>query len=203
MIVGLDLDNTIVCYDDAYEKLAEQFGVPGEVARNKQAVKHFFVSTGLESKWTEFQGELYGAGMQYAKPFPGCTEFLSEANGLALEVYIISHRSKVPYAGPRYDLHSSAREWLSSFSAFTTILDSSVFFAESKSEKVELIRTLNCQIFLDDLPEILMFPSFPSSCLRVLFNPDPINSEEKNTSLKHIKTWSQFSEIVREQIGVL
>jgi len=72
MRIGLDLDNTIVCYCQAIALLAEEmFELPGEVPRSKLGLRDHLRAAGREPEWTAFQGELYGPGMRYAQPFEG------------------------------------------------------------------------------------------------------------------------------------
>ena len=49
---------------------------------------------------------------------------------------------------------------------------SRVFFELTKEEKVARAAGLRCEIFIDDLPEILTMPGFPDGMLRILFDPE-------------------------------
>jgi hypothetical protein len=49
-----------------------------------------------------------------------------------------------------------------------------VNFLETRQAKVATIAQLGCEVFVDDLPEVLNAPSFPSSTKGILFGtPDP------------------------------
>src|SRR5881392_3621645 len=72
MLVGLDFDNTIVCYDRLFHRLATERGLlPHGVAENKGAVRDYLRSIGREDDWTEMQGVGYGPRISDAEPFPG------------------------------------------------------------------------------------------------------------------------------------
>ena len=78
MIIGLDLDNTIVCYDAAIEHLASDMeSLPPDAPKTKLGVRDYLRAEGREPEWTEFQGKLYGPGMAHAAPFPACLLYTS------------------------------------------------------------------------------------------------------------------------------
>src|SRR5262245_39826935 len=113
MIVGIDLDNTIVCYDQHFHSEAVARGLISEhVSSCKDAIRDHLRNNGRESLWTELQGYVYGLGMRTAQPFPGIIEFLGKCHVHGIKTHIISHRTRVPYSGESYDLHVAASEWL-------------------------------------------------------------------------------------------
>lgn len=113
MLIGLDFDNTIVCYDAAIAVLAEKvLDLPVEVPRTKLGLRDHLRATGRELEWTAFQGELYGPGMRHAQPFDGAIETMLELVDAGYELVIVSHRSRKPYAGEPHDLHAAARAWV-------------------------------------------------------------------------------------------
>jgi phosphoglycolate phosphatase-like HAD superfamily hydrolase len=113
MRIGLDFDNTIVCYDQAVKRAADQVvNLPAELERTKKKVRDYLRLNSREPEWTAFQGELYGPGMQYARPYEGAIETMHQLIADGHELVIISHRSRHPYAGPRHDLHAAARTWV-------------------------------------------------------------------------------------------
>ena len=175
MKLGLDFDNTIVCYDTAIAVLAEElFNLPDEVPRTKLGLRDHLRAAGREPEWTAFQGELYGPGMRHAQPFEGAVETMIQLVAAGHELVIVSHRSLRPYAGEPHDLHAAARAWvaerLQSKGLFAE--DSgSMNFLETRQEKVARIAELGCQAFLDDLPEVLEDPGFPAKAAGILFDP--------------------------------
>lgn len=174
MIIGLDFDNTIVCYDQAIARLADELlNLPKAVPRTKLSVRDHLRGDGREGEWTAFQGALYGPGMQHAQPFSGCLDTL---RGLATEGHafrIVSHRSARPYAGEPYDLHYYANQWIAAnLESFNLIDNKDIFFLESQSDKLKQIKRLNCDLFVDDLIEVLTSKEFPKITIGVLFDPD-------------------------------
>src|SRR5438128_841863 len=100
MRIGIDLDNTIVCYAGLIHAAAVEQGlVPAGLPATKSAVRDHLREAGREPLWTALQGYIYGPGMERASAFPGAIEFIRAAGAQSAEIMIISHRSRVPYLG--------------------------------------------------------------------------------------------------------
>jgi hypothetical protein len=208
MRIGLDFDNTIVCYDQAIAQLAEElFKLPENVPRTKLGLRDYLRSAGREPDWTAFQGALYGPGMQLAEPYEGCLEALSKLSA-QFDLFIVSHRSKSPYAGPNYDLHQSAVTWIHQNLTYQRDSDNRQYplapvlntsFHEEKYLKIQQICDLNLDIFLDDLPSILLHPSFPVSTKPILFDPNRLHTD-LHSMLCHVQSWHHFLEVVMSYV---
>lgn len=200
MRIGLDFDNTIVCYDQAITMLAEElFRLPEEVPRSKLGLRDYLRSEGRESEWTAFQGELYGPGMEYAQPFAGAIDTMQQLSTDGHVLTIVSHRSKWPYAGHRHDLHHAAQRWIATRLQPTGIFatnNKSVHFMESRRDKIAKIAETDCTVFLDDLPEVLEDPGFPSSTIGILFSPN--NASTPVAGQLTISNWEQLISKVAE-----
>jgi hypothetical protein len=176
MRVGLDFDNTIVRYDTLFHKVAVEGGwVPSEIPVSKLAVRDYLRRIGKEDVWIEMQGYVYGPRMGDADISPGAEEFLRWARQCGHSVCIVSHKTRHPFAGPRYDLHEAARAWVEARLADADgplVEPSAVYFELTKDEKLARIGAAGCKIFVDDLPEILLAPGFPSGTEPMLFDPE-------------------------------
>lgn len=163
MRLGLDFDNTIACYDTAfYEVALEQGLVPAGKSLTKSEVKAHLVEAGEGKTWTRLQGLVYGPEIGRAHPFPGVRRFVESATGLGWDVYVVSHKTPVPVLGEPWDLHAAARNWLSEQGFFELGLSHDrLFFEPTRLAKIERLAGLNCEIFVDDLPEVFLEPSFP------------------------------------------
>ncbi len=191
MTIGLDLDNTIVCYDRCFHVLAtERHGLPDTVRAEKNAVRQFFRESGREAEWTALQGIAYGQGMTKAQPFAGALDFVREAVARGHVVKIISHRTRHPIVGDATDLHASALEWLKreSFVEPGALADTDVFFETSKQAKLQRITEQGCDVFLDDLPELLMADSFPGDVEGWLFAPGQTTAQYERV----VTSWAEF-----------
>jgi hypothetical protein len=179
MIIGIDFDNTIVSYKEVFHRIAkEKRIIPNALPINKTAVRDYLRSVGQEDKWTLMQGEVYGLHMNKAQPYTKVLEFMIKAKKLGHQLFIISHKTKYPFKGPLYDLHSSAKSWISSnliFQKAPLFHSKQIFYELTKEKKVQRIQSLGCDFFIDDLPEILLMPDFPDRTHKILFDPDFIH----------------------------
>ena len=198
-IIGVDFDNTIVCYDAVFYRAALARGViPTDVPKTKIAVRDHLRNAGKESMWTEIQGEVYGARMTEADSFPGVEAFFRACLEAGATVYIVSHKSLNPHVGVMYNLHAAAREWLEarSFHARVGLPRENVFFELTREHKIERIAGLRCNLFIDDLPEVLNEPGFPGATERLLFDPLEQHTGE---GLRRVRTWSEAVSFVNGQ----
>ncbi len=172
MFIGIDFDNTIVCYDGIFHSVALNEGfIPSHVRKEKLAVFQYLISDGKEDVWTELQGLVYGKKMGDAKPFKGAREFILACKERGVPVAIVSHKSQFPHMGPKYNLHQAARSWLHEHRFYDDVIDEEfVFFEETLEKKLARIAKLSCSHFIDDLPKVLTAPSFPSEIERILFS---------------------------------
>jgi len=173
LIIGIDFDNTIVSYNEVcYELALEQGLIPKELAHTKNAVRDYLRQQGKEQRWTEFQGHLYGPGIVKALPFPGVLQFITECKRRKIKVYVISHKTKYPFLGPKHDLHDYAHRWLEKQGFSSNSDDQQTIFLElTQEEKINRIKNLGCSHFIDDLPEIFEHRLFPGDVGKILFNP--------------------------------
>ena len=198
MRIGLDFDNTIVCYDRAIALLAEELlELPVGVPRSKLGLRDHLRAAGREPEWTAFQGELYGPGMRHAKPFEGAIATMHVLMAEGHELVIVSHRSGRPYAGPPHDLHAAARAWvanhLQSAGLFGAAGDEArVHFLETCNQKLEMIGQLGCDVFLDDLPEVLSASEFPEATQAILFDPVGAVTVKDHNNTSVITAWAQL-----------
>lgn len=179
MLIGVDFDNTIVCYDGLFRRVAVGRGlVPADIPPSKNAVRDHLRRAGQEDLWTELQGVVYGPEMPSARPYPGVLEFFVRCRQLEIPVRIISHRTRRPYRGVPYDLHRSAREWLAAYGfhdpAGPGLREADVCLELTKQDKLARIAEMGCTHFIDDLPEFLSEPEFPPEVASFLFDPNDL-----------------------------
>ena len=197
MRIGIDFDNTIVSYDALFHKVAiEKELVPSDLPKTKLAVRDYLVKNDSEPVWTELQGFVYGTKMGDAKAYPFAFEFMKFARDKGISLAIISHKTKHPFLGPKYDLHKAARGWVANklMDGATNLIEpDDVFFEATKKEKIARIAHIGCDYFIDDLPEILSMPGFPKNLKRILFDPEGIHITNqiytKLASWQEVKTF--------------
>jgi len=194
MRIGIDFDNTLVCYDRLFHRAALEAGlIPAHVAQSKNAVRDCLRKAGREAAWTELQGLVYGPRMAEAEAFPGALAFLHQARAHGCELFIVSHKTRTPIIGPEYDLHAAARAWIQA-NVGSLVPPHRAYFELTKEQKLARIAACGCMIFVDDLPEILLAPGFPGHVGRWLFDPD--NSFARVSGVKRFAAWSDLPEVL-------
>ena len=199
MLIGIDFDNTIVCYDQVFHQVAVEQGlIPPEVPVSKGEVRDYLRQCDRENDWIELQGYVYGARMQDATPFPGVLDCIARFVKHGIMVCIISHKTRYPYMGPKYDLHQAAQQWLEQQGFFDPaqigLSSEQVFFELTKQEKLERIAKVGCTHFIDDLPEFLAEPGFPAGVERILF--DPNKNHPTGHCFHRVTSWMEVEEII-------
>lgn len=197
MRLGIDFDNTLVCYDRVFHRLAATRGdIPPDTPVDKTAVRDAIRATRGNDRWTELQGEVYGARMEEAALYPGVAAFLAAARDRGVAVWIVSHKTERPARGYPYDLHAAARTFLD-LTGITTgpqpLVDPQhVFLEPTREQKAGTIGRLRCTHFIDDLPEFLEEPFFPSGIARILF--DPAGQHEPTPDYAAFGSWTALRE---------
>jgi len=93
-VIGIDLDNTLVCYDELFYSAARQQGlIKLRIPKSKETIRDTvrLLSQG-EEKWTRLQAVVYGAQMGEAAAFEGSEDFLRHCSVRGSKTVIISHR---------------------------------------------------------------------------------------------------------------
>ena len=199
MHIGIDFDNTIVCYDELFHRVCLEKGlITPDVPVNKSDVRNYLRRIGRENDWTEMQGYVYGARMSEASAYPGVLEFLTACRRRAVTVSVISHKTRHPFLGPQYDLHESAQNWLKQQGIFDEggigLPRKNVFFELTKEAKLDRIRAGGVSHFIDDLPEFLAAPGFPGNVRRILFDPNELYAEEKQFT--RATSWPEIQKLL-------
>lgn len=201
--IGVDFDNTIVNYDNLFRDIAlEKKLLPESLPATKSNIRDYLRSIDREDDWTRLQGYVYGTRMPEADMFPGVLDFLQQSREWEIEVFIISHRTKEPYLGPRCNLHKSAIDWIEINGFYdpgrTGLRPEQIFFESSRRDKLRRIAKTMCSIFLDDLPECLAEPEFPANVERVLFDPEHAHTSEKR--FLWVSSWKEFTKLVGKRL---
>lgn len=192
MKIGIDFDNTIANYDGVFYQAALERGlIPESLETSKKSVRDYLRSANQEDEWTKLQGYIYGDRMDLAKPYPGVDSFFNHCRLQEIETVIVSHKTKHPYLGFKYDLHAAAKGWLET-QPFAPDL---AFFELTLEEKIKRIETLNCDYFIDDLPELLAEKTFPPHVKKLLF--DPSNHHSEIPGIIRVTSWDEVIEVIQ------
>jgi len=199
LLIGLDLDNTLISYGDLFYDIAVEKGWISEACgRDKLSVRTSLLEQNRNDLWTELQGLVYGPCLDRAAPFPGVSAFLSRCKECGVPAWIISHKTHYSAAGPRYDLHASASRWLRSSGliagAAGGVSKQRIVFCETRSAKLGTIGRIGFTHFIDDLPEVFLEPDFPAGVEKILFDPE--NSSGPSSSFRLAASWSEVENMI-------
>ncbi len=200
MRIGIDFDNTIAGYDEVFADLARRAGLVNDSFRGgKQAVRDTLRGReGGELAWQSLQGRTYGAGMAAAKLIDGVDAFLRRCRRSGESVFIISHKTAYGHGDPeRINLRQASLAWMASQGFFAEfgygLRREDIFFEATREEKLARIAALRCDVFIDDLHEVLSAPTFPAGVRRILFAQTKNGNDLK---LVHCRTWAEVHEAV-------
>lgn len=199
--IGVDLDNTLCDYSQVFGPIAVELGLAPSSLINgsKRAVKdHLMRGAGGEEAWMRVQGQVYGRFLPRARPYAGAFEALKRFIGAGAEVKIVSHKTRRGHFDEHgVDLWDAARAWLTTNGLLELGLSlGDVHFLETRDEKVARIAALACDLFIDDLPEVLKHPAFPSQITPIWFHgPGPAPADEDG--LIGYESWDAVERAVR------
>jgi len=196
LIIGIDLDNTIIDYRNTFWFTAVSTGIFSESEAHSFSIKHGSVpdknqikhrlkcEEKNDFKWELLQGQVYGRYIQNAAIYPGAANFILHCKRRGIKVYIISHKTEF---GHHETTQTSLRKEALNFLKQNDLLsrdygiqEKDIFFFDTRHEKVEKVAELNCRYFIDDLPEVFREENFPEKTTKILFD---IQSE-------HVMKWT-------------
>ena len=190
--IGIDFDNTIICYDKVFAAAAHQSRVgAGRMDGVENRVREYLRSQpGGELAWQGLQGWVYGKGI-------GSAEILSRRAGLsrrmpAGRIGCLHRQSQDPSSVIRIrtapTCGSRPRDWLRAaglIGSGNSALDiDDVYFEDTQAAKVERLASLNLDVFIDDLADVFEQPHFPRDVRSILFDssgmrvPAPTNRSQ-------------------------
>ena len=197
MIIGFDFDNTLIDYTNSFKKLVKKKKlVPEKFNKNKITIRNYLRKKNLENKWTILQGEIYGNAIMDAEIYDGVKNTFRYILQNNIKIKIVSHKTQYPYMGRKVDLRLSALKWIEknilNQISNTNFSKSDIFFENTIKDKIKKIQELSCDIYVDDLPEILNL--LPNKIQKILFSP--ISNDYKNYNYKVMQSWTEFKKII-------
>jgi hypothetical protein len=205
--IGIDFDNTIVCYDKVFVRTAMAEGlIPHDFRGGKLGVREFTRRLqGGEEKWQRLQGKVYGGQMDGVSLFEGVSRFLARCRQRAdTTVFIVSHKTEFGhFDASGINLREIAYAWMAEHGFFDEdgldLAEDAIYFESTRDEKIQRIARLDCTHFVDDLEEVLAHPRFPARVRRILFrNGGP---ETPAVNYQVCADWHEIEEAVFEKVG--
>ena len=203
MKIGIDLDNTIISYDDAFRHVAQKSGlIDKNFQGNKNEIKQLIrMQNQGEAIWQKLQGQVYGKYIHKANLFPGFKRFLRRCNQQKITVSVISHKTEYGhYDEEKISLRESALSFLKNQGIIIgnqgTALNK-IIFTKTREEKIEKIRSNNFDWFIDDLIEVIGDSKLNDLPNRILFSE--FNMEENSESVT-CSSWNQIENQILEPL---
>src|SRR4051812_39907432 len=115
MKIGIDLDNTLICYDQAFQRVGREEGLlPPSFDGDKAAVKRALLKERPDGLlWETLQGLVYGRRIDAAVLFDGVSRFLETCRARGDSVAIVSHKTALAHHDAlRTDLRAAAMGWM-------------------------------------------------------------------------------------------
>ncbi len=201
--IGLDFDNTIVGYDELFATLALEQGMLTRVPEGgKPAIRENLRSKGEqgELEWQRLQSLAYGARIGEAKLIEGVAPFILSCRRRNCELFIVSHKTRYAGMDPGgVNLRRAALDWMSARNFFDEaglgFKRADIYFAGTRFEKIERIRLLRCDLFIDDLIEVFTNPAFPTDVEAVLFSPGPGFDRKASSGVKRVAAFVSWKDI--------
>jgi hypothetical protein len=199
--IGVDFDNTIVCYDLLFYKKAIELGLVSKDIKKKKGAIRDYIRTLPDGEllWQKLQAYVYGPGMDNAVLIAGVKNFFLNCKVGKIPIYIISHKSvhaKQDIGG--VNLRAKAMKWMVRNGFFDAgeldLSPNEVCFGSTRKDKIDHIRHLGCTHFIDDLVETFQEESFPSDVEKILFAAD--SSSAKEGELKVCSTWKEIGDYI-------
>ncbi len=206
--IGIDLDNTIICYDMAFQLAAKKFKLVDDVTSlSKESIRNKIKRReNGEKQWQQIQGYVYGKGIKKAHLFPGVYRFLWRCYNRGVIIEIVSHKTEYGHFDTeKYSLRQAATQFLLENELLqnreqrnSKQLISKITFADTQQDKISYIADNNFDYFIDDLEEIVQSKHL-TNVQSILFNGvNGYSWDEINNSL--LKSWTEqeLLHIVRE-----
>tara|TARA_R110002050_G_scaffold31905_1_gene81547 strand:- start:7853 stop:8446 length:594 start_codon:yes stop_codon:yes gene_type:complete len=195
MIIGIDFDNTLVCYRNSFHAAAKKHNIIcSDDYKEKLDIKKYLQKQDKTNYlWERLQGLVYGKEILNADFYEGALEFIKESITKGHILYIVSHKTKYAHHDTdKTNLQNKALEFLyeNSFFEKTGFKKENVFFCDTSEKKIKKIKILRCNIFIDDLSEILLHDEMPKSCQKILFGLS------SNKELVSYETWKEIKDTV-------
>ena len=193
-VIGIDFDNTIVNYDDLIGEVSRDRGL---IPEEHRAGKRSQLEGELE--WRKVQAIVYGSRMREAKLANGVEAFFRQCRQRQAKSYVVSHKTRFSdYDPSQTNLRAASLEWMNDHRFFDRdglgLSREDVFFENTRLDKIERMKILRCTHFIDDLEEIFLETSFPTSVQKILYAP---RGETSSVSrVKSLATWSEIGEYV-------
>ena len=197
--IGLDFDNTIANYDQAFPDVARILGYQTKTTNKRDLKVELIASAEGETAWQKVQGLTYGKFIDQASLYPGVLEFVMRAKARNCEVFVISHKTQFGHFDEtKTSLRDAATAWMISKKIVgqgaAQLDEAHIFYASTRDEKIAKIKELSLDIFIDDLSEVLTDSSFSANTKKILFGPDSDQVANSDSAILTSQSWREIGD---------
>lgn len=197
--IGIDFDNTLVCYDQLFLDLAREakLAPPGDIS-GKEALRDWLRQKPHgELSWQRLQALAYGKQIVKAKLFDGVREVLALCRQHGARVFVVSHKTRFAAQDQEgVNLHKAAHGFLGMTGLYRDglLAEADVYFEETRVAKVARVTRLKCDLFIDDLVDVFSEPDFPETTRPLLFTLD-----EDRAGLEVCGSWQEIGQLLEKE----
>ena len=195
MKIGIDLDNTIISYDVAFQVAATDRGLINDSCKcTKQEIsKEIKNKENGEIEWQRLQGYVYGKGIKEAHIFPGVDRFLWRCYKRGVTVEIVSHKTEYGnFDTEKHSLRRAAIKFLKLHNILSNdirLIDN-VIFTDTQLQKINYIADNDFDYFIDDLEEIVKSKQLLNMQVIQFNGKNGYSWDDINRSI--LKTWTKI-----------
>jgi phosphoserine phosphatase len=195
--IGLDLDNTLIDYSHSYSTLATQFGLADEYKTRWAIRARLRDSPPRDYEWQRFQYLLYTQGLQTARISAGAIKFMLSCKGHNDQIFIVSHKTRLTSKSvglPIMNLRDLARDFLVRSSVIPhLVVPHNIYFEETQEKKVDRLNSLELDVVVDDLEEVLGNPLINPEARLILYG-QPQGRER--SAFEHVESFFELSQLL-------
>ena len=205
MLLGIDLDNTILDYDLSFLAAANSLELefPESVCSKQKIKEYFWSKDNGEEIWQRLQGLAYGKHVQtHVRLYQGVKRFLWRCQYRGHIVKIISHKTEFGHFDPeKVSIRKEALHFLNSKGFFNenNPLVNEICFKSTKEEKIVRICEEPFDWFIDDLSEVLEGLN-NTTTKKILFDESgelvPFTSSKLQQEVYSLPDWQQIDTLI-------
>jgi hypothetical protein len=200
--IGIDLDNTLINYSKSYPAIIKELNYKTKLKKRSE-IKQYLKSLGdtnIEFEWRKFQSYLYTKGLEYAYPSFSIKLLLRILNK-SHDVFIVSHKTEFTSVefGKR-DLRLISMQWMKHHKLVPEYLDlHNIHYCNSQEDKISKINSLNLDVFIDDLGEIIYSSNLDCKIKTVLFR---IEDSHFNTFVNSFRILNILCAMLKKNLSI-
>lgn len=184
--IGIDLDNTIINYENSFKKYLKYQKLPIKKI-SKKKIKELLIKKNF--RWNNAQEEIYGFFIKFARPYKYFKDFEKFAINKKIKLFIVSHKTIYSEFSKKYNLRVESNKWLRKN---INIENYKIIYTTSISKKIEKINSLKLDYFIDDLIVILKKKKLSKKLKKIYF------SNSKYDNVICLNNWKKITQYFKK-----